>query len=344
MNPEKRVELRIMKGTERGGKTYEFDEAHPKNRPIDIFFQETHEGLVLFLIFYTQACQWSRCLGCALPATSSLHHVGFHDLMRQVDHVMADPRVKDRHMAIRKVIVSNQGSVLDEDTFSSTALLYLVAQCNINFPNLTVLTLETRAEYVDNEELEFLQRALREGDTSTELELAIGFEAFDNRIRNEVFLKGLTLETFEALVEQAARHRVRLKCYFMQKPVPSMTDDDAVYDIVSAVTYLDHMATKQGVHINLHLNPTYAARGTPLAQALSLGQWSPPMLRDVARAALAARGKNLSVFIGLNDEGLAVPGGAFIRPGEDGFRAQLEAFNRSQDFDILERLLAKEAT
>ena len=65
-------------------------------------------------------------------------------------------------MEIRKVIVSNNGSVLDRETFSSTALMYLLAQLNIHLPNLAVLSIETRPEYVEIAELDFMARAIAE--------------------------------------------------------------------------------------------------------------------------------------------------------------------------------------
>ena len=95
-------------------------------------------------------------------------------------------------------------AVLDEDTFSSTALMYLLTQINLKFPNISVLALETRPEYTDFAELEFLYRALQESDTPTKLELAIGFEAFDEKVRNDVFQKGLSLDIFEELVKRMA--------------------------------------------------------------------------------------------------------------------------------------------
>ena len=55
---------------------------------------------------------------------------------------------------------------------------------NLNCPNISVLTLETRPEYVQVSELQLLARAIKEGDTPTKLELAVGFEAFDDTIRN----------------------------------------------------------------------------------------------------------------------------------------------------------------
>ena len=173
------------------------------------------------------------------------------------------------------------------------------------------------------------------------LEIAIGFEAFDERIRNEVFKKGLSLTKFESFIANLAPYKYAVKCYFMQKPVPEMTDEGAIRDVDFAIDYLSNIAKKYGVKINMHLNPTYAAHSTPLAVSFSEGNYVPPYLRDVARAALHAKGKGISVFIGLYDEGLAVPGGSFIRGGDEELAANLEIFNRTQDFDFLEKLVSE---
>ena len=58
----------------------------------------------------------------------------------------------------------------------------------------------------------------------------------------------------------------------------------------------------------------------------------------MAAAARHARGKPISLFIGLTDEGLAVEGGSFLRPEDGPLVEQLEWFNCTQDFDILESI------
>ncbi len=334
------VAKQIDYGSKKAGKTYGFDQEHDETLPAQMWFQESNEGLILFVVFYTQACRWSRCLGCNLPSMVSREHVSYKAIIKQIDNVMADPDVRTRRTSIRKIIVSNNGSVLDEDTFSSTALMYLIARLNLNMPNLKTLTMESRPEYVDLAELEFISRALAESDSRTRLEIAIGFEAFDNRIRNKVFDKGMTLEVFENLVQKMAPYGFRLKCYFMQKPVPDMSDADAVADIHDAIDYINRVSSENGVEINMHLNPTYVAVGTALEPAFREGAFAPPLLKDVARAALHARGKSVSIFIGLSDEDLAVDGGSFIREGDEALVVQLERFNREQDFGILEEILA----
>lgn len=334
------VKKQIQFANQKAGKTYQFNENHDPTQLAQHWFQSSSEGLVLFLVFYTQACRWSRCLGCNLPSQVSQEHVPFSDLMQQVDHLFADPQILNKCKSIQKVIVSNNGSVLDEDTFSSTALMYLIARLNLNMPRLKALCLETRPEYVDMPELEFIARALTEGDTPTTLELAIGFEAFDDHIRNDLFDKGLSLDAFESLVKKVAPFNFHLKCYFMQKPVPGMTDEQAVADIQHAIEYLGQISRDYAVAINMHLNPTYVATGTPLEAAFISGTFAPPKLKDVARAALKAKDENITIFIGLSDEGLALPGGSFLTPAAEPLLEPLEAFNRTQDYSILETLLA----
>lgn len=332
---KKSISDQIIKANKISDKTYSFDEKHDENIPTQMWFQESDEGIVLFIVFYTQACRWSRCLGCNLPSKCSQFHVNYKALIAQINWVFVDQEVVKQRENIKKVIVSNNGSVLDEETFSSTALIYLMAQLNLHFPNLSVLSFESRLEYVDVEELEFFARALKEGDTPTELELAIGFEAFDDNIRNNIFFKGFKLRIFEKFIKKIALYRYRVKCYFMQKPVPGMTDNEAVQDIKNAIDYLGGVGEKYDLKINLHLNPTYVAFGTPLEQSFKKGEYSPPKLIDVARAAIYAKGANISVFVGLYDEGLAVEGGSFIRPGDEEIVKLLKEFNRTQDYKLL---------
>ena len=334
------VANQIVEGSRKAGKTYGFHEVHDKSLPAQMWFQQSDEGQILFIVFYSQACRWSRCLSCNLPSKMSREHVDYKSLMAQIDHVFRDREVASRQGSIRKVIVSNNGSILDQATFSSTALVYLLAKLNLNLPNLAVVSIETRPEYVEIAELEFIARVLAEGDTPTHLEITIGFEAFDDHIRNDVYDKGLSLEAFERLMHKMAPYGYGLKCYFMQKPVPGITDAEAVADIQNAIEYLRRIAAENGIAVNMHLNPTYVAAGTMIEQAFREHRYTPPLLRDVAAAARRARGEPVSVFIGLTTEGLAVEGGSPIREGDEDLVKQLERFNRTQDYDILDRICA----
>ena len=107
-----------------------------------------------------------------------------------------------------------------------------------------------------------------------------------------------------------------------------------------AIDFLSELGTKSGVTINMHLNPTYAAVGTALADAHANGEYEPPKLKDVARAVAHGRDSKLSIFVGLYDEGLAVPGGSFLRPGDEPVVELLEQFNRTQDYRFVDEVIA----
>ncbi|MBN1699716.1 MAG: hypothetical protein JW881_19535 [Spirochaetales bacterium] len=325
----------IVKRTEESHKTYGFREDHNPRLPADWWYQTSVEGQVLFIVFYTQACRWAKCLGCNLPSKVSQHHVDFRDIIKQTEFIFHYLLGERQKQGLKKIILSNNGSVLDEATLSTTALLHFITQMNIHCRNISVLTIESRAEYVDPAECEVIHRAIGEGETKTTLEIAIGFEAFNDDIRNKHFNKGLDLDVFEKLAAMCARHAFRLKTYFMLKPVPGLSESDAVTDIVDGLHYLDNISKNLGLEINMHLNPTFVARGTPLEKAFREGKYSPPLMESLRTAILAAESTHVSLFAGLNDEGLAVPGGSFIREGDGELVTLIEEFNRTQDFNLL---------
>ncbi|HAU66527.1 MAG: hypothetical protein A2017_19490 [Lentisphaerae bacterium GWF2_44_16] len=344
-NPQRRAQtreeikidlLRRLKGC---GKTFTFDETHDKNQPIDVFFQETHKGLVLFVIFYTQACRWMVCSGCTLPSTSSQKYVDTRAIMAQTRSIFQRPEVLARAKQIKKVIVSNQGSMLDQETFSTAALCHFVAKCIEHLPNMEVLTLESRPEYIEESELLLLAQALQDNETPATLEIAIGLEMFDKHKRNHMFRKGLSNDRLQDLAQQLARHEFRLKCYFMFKPILGMSNEEAIEDVRGAITYLGDLQHRMpGSSISIHLNPTYVGQGTPLKDAFDRGEYLPPRVEDLIQAIRHGEHHGIPIFVGLNDEGLAVAGGSFVRPGDETLIELIAEFNRTQDYRLFDNV------
>lgn len=329
------AEQSLLKKTRESGKTYAFDTEHDPALPADHWFTKTHEGEEFFVVLYTQACLWSLCLGCNLPSRVSPKPVPAESILRQIEHVFGALVPPPRARRLRRITLSNNGSVLDERTFPTEALVRFVSEAGARCPELAVLTLESRADYIDEHELDALAARLRAAGSRAELELAIGFEAFDDEVRNGVFRKGLSLRSFERVVASAVRHGARIKAYFMLKPVAGMSDEAALADITRGLEYLDRLARERGARLSMHLNPTYAAKGTALELALREGRYAPPTLELLRRAALTGEGKRLSLFLGLHDEHLAAAGGSFLRRGDGPLLARLRAFNATQDYGLL---------
>ncbi len=336
------------------GKVGEFNEAHPRNRPVTYFFQESTDGLVLFVVLYTMACRYGQCRGCNLVFSASQYPVRHRDLFAQINWIFDQADVQANAGRIEKVIFSNQGSVLDQVTLPGTVLMYFVGMMNDHFPRVKIFCPETRISFIDSHEIGMLRNALLQerhlwDSTKAELEFAIGMEAFDPEIRRW-YDKGFHRSEFQIMLERharPARDTVRIKIHFMQKPIV-MSDEDAVRDVMNGIDYLAEQATAHGVRINMHLNPTYAARHTFLEEKLYAGDWDPPKLEDVIRAVLHAKGKNITVFVGLNDEGMAVTRrpdgtpvqGTCLRPEHEHLHVAIEQFNKTGDFTVLERAVA----
>lgn len=338
----------VVRGTKEGDKTYTFDDQRTLREPVTYFFQESYEGVILFIVFRTPPCRHSKCTFCPLPQTGTLRTVSFWHYGEQIEAVFRDPMVKARLHEIRKVIVSNQGSILDEETFPTLALMHFVYLCQRDIRGFICLSLETRPEYVDRLELDALFRAMCEVDHRISIELAIGYEAHDDHVRNGLLKKGLVLNgrgmhTLESLARKCAERQFRLKCYFMLKPWPTFTDETAVEDVRQGIDFLNALAGEYGGKISMHLNPTFVGKGTALVTPFLQGEFVPPRLVDVARAALHAEGKRVPIFLGLNDEDMAVPGGSFLRRGDEPVVELLERFNRTQDFELL-RAVVRRAT
>ena len=118
----------IQQITEEIGKTHGFNQKHNPLLPVQHWFQQTPEGLALFIVFYTQACRWSRCMGCNLPSKMNQNHIDFYSLMRQIDYLFEYILTTEKKHELKKIIISNNGSIFDHKTFSSTALFYFIAK------------------------------------------------------------------------------------------------------------------------------------------------------------------------------------------------------------------------
>jgi len=288
---------------------YSFNNEENQSLPVMHWFQESPEGRVLFLVMYTFRCKWNRCIGCNLPSQSSNEDIDFNMIKKQIDfvfeHLVSYERDKGRK--IDKIILSNNGSVFDEKTFPNSSLMYFLLKINEHLPDLKKLTLETRPEFVELSELEIVRNILNETG-KTEIEIAIGFEMFDDYKRNKIFQKGLSKKHFEHFVEKLAKHGFSLKTYFMLKPIVGMTEEEGVEDILQALKLLKTMEERYNIEIAMHLNPTYGALKTPLEIGFKEKKWSPPTFKSISKIINKAYENSIELHVGLYDEGLAVEG------------------------------------
>jgi hypothetical protein len=306
-----------------------------KRLPVSHYIQETPLGCELVLSLYTKGCRYAQCSFCSLPSLSSgAETVSVEDIKAQVDAIFGHC-TRAQLAGLRRVSVYNSGSVLDQETLPTEALWHLFDKI-AGQSGARLAALDTRAEYVEGWELDGMLKRLG----TSGLELAVGYETHDERIRNRVLRKGLSEDSFKRLCILLSSKGVRLKAYVMVKPDPSMSEREGIEEAVRTLRHIADLGRKFELLVSAHLNPTYVAKGSQLEGEFRAKSYAPPRLWSVVEILLRMEGVRLPVQVGLHTEGLAVRGGTFRNCGlcDEGVRAALKAFSGTQDYGLLKGL------
>ncbi len=307
----------------------------PKSRPIQYWTDNMIGGKVAFIVYFSPPCTFRQCLGCALPDLSSESVIRPYDLIEQTDYVFHRAISEEELSDIRTLVISNNGSVLDEPTFPQSVLLHAVQVALAKMPRLHTVSLETRAEFISPTKLEAVANAIRlSGREDVSFEISLGVEIFDEKLRNRIMKKGLSNRAMVTAVEQIGTARGKLRCYFMYKGVPGMSDLEAFADLKQAIGFFDELSVEFNTPVLLHVNPTYAAVGTDLELALKSGRFTPPDLNLLVGSLKQLSTGRVKLHFGLNDEGLAVEGGSFQNAANESAIAELQYYNRFGEFAV----------
>ena len=114
-------------------------------------------------------------------------------------------------------------------------------------------------------------------------------------------------------------------------------EEEGIIEANNGITELHDLGEKYKVPVSIHLNPTYIAEGCRLTTELIEHGYEPPELSSILEVLKKAREYDMSIYAGLDDEGLAVQGGTFRSTGLDKDKTvkAISAFNKHQDIKKL---------
>lgn len=301
-----------------------------KTKPLFHWYVDCVHGKELVLALYTRPCRYGRCTFCALPAMSrGGEAVSAQDIDRQIDFILANYS-GEQIGRIGKVSIYTASSSLDQECLPTRSLMYLALKI-CDFPALRVVSLETRPEYVEDWELKALTNVL---GSQVIIEVGIGYETFSPDLRNKVLKKGLSTSALHRLMAMLGDNGCALKAYLMLKPHHSLSEEEGIVEAVNGVSELAGLGKQYRVPTSVHLNPTYIAKGCQLSDEMVAAGYQPPELASVITVVRQARCLDLPIYVGLDDEGMALEGGTFRSTGLDRQRTvqALLAFNQHQDY------------
>lgn len=283
----------------------------------------------LVVSFYTERCQF-KCTYCNLPASSHPEPLDKGAIAAQIEQLMAE------HAAelgtFQQFSAGNEGSILDPHKFPREMLDRLVEQ-TAQMPNLEVLSLETRPEYIKYP----LLQAIQQRSHAAQLDITIGFETQDDHLREVVLKKTISRKILEQRIALLGDLGVRLTSYVMLKPGPWMSEQDGIDEAIATINYLYQQCQRAGVELIIYLNPVYAATGTPLLQQFILHNYRPPLIQSVAQVIAATRSLGIAIYTGLWSEQNAVAQGDYRSRGahDEALRRAIKHYNQHQDYQVI---------
>ena len=344
------------------------NKVHDPQEPIFFWYQDTPEGKEINIALYTKPCRWKRCSFCTLPAQSSPIGVSENDIMAQVNKVFNSYNVAQLAQ-VRRVFVSNNGSVLDPDTLPPQILSNIIHLALARCPQLAILCLETRFDSVTPENIDKLQIGLRgmhytlfgagfrSNPNFVKLQFSGGYETQDPYLRNAVLFKGYSeekVQEFFALCADAVKkteYPILLDEYVMLKPAAGMTDEEAVAEAVETILHLDRLGKHFNIPVSIRLNPAFAAIGSELHKQFQTHNYTPPTLRAVCQVIEQVRQQDcqIPIFVGLNNEGLVATDEACFGNWDStdtAYKKALQEWNLHQSYPVLHTAvgLIEEAT
>ncbi|MGC4116237.1 MAG: hypothetical protein QM765_16995 [Myxococcales bacterium] len=231
----------------------------------------------LIVILRASGCAWARkpgggCTNCGFDQlTTHGEPVSSDELVAQLEASLAQAGLQ----GVGEVDLYNSGSFFADPEVPPDARERILERIGREGGVRRVLV-ETRPEFVRAADLALARRLLG----PRELEVGIGLESCDDRVRDVLINKGFGLPEFERAVAALAEHGARLLVYVLVKPL-GLSEREAIEDVINTARYVFGLCKKLGVAARIALEPVFVAPGTKLEREFLAGRYQPPSLWSV---------------------------------------------------------------
>jgi len=222
------------------------------------------------IVLPTKGCSWGEkggCTMCGYIYDSARGGLGEKEIVAQFGKAL-EGLLKKGGKRIEYLKVFNSGSFFDASEIPEGALVEIIKL--INGVGVRRLQVESRPEFVEGESIEKISKVLE-----PELEVGIGLETANDRVREECINKGFTLADFEDAVRVLHRLDVHVKAYLLIKP-PFLGEREAIEDAVRS----GREVAKMGVS-RISYNPVNVQKGTLVEFLWKRNSYRPPWLWSV---------------------------------------------------------------
>ena len=251
-----------------------------KEKPLSCWIEkERLNGRIvdcLTIILRSRGCRWGKCLMCGFPRFSA----GVEELKKQINFAFERARKKPE---ILKIFTSGSFFDDEENPSSFREYVYDVAESR----GIRKLIVESRPEFVFN--CDAFNRDF-------ELEVGIGLETSNDRIRDLCVNKGFSFDEYLEAARFLRDRGAGVRTYLLLKP-PFLSEGEAIEDCLKSINDC------AGVSKTVSINPVYIPRGSYIERLWNCGAYRPPWLWsavEVLKRAYEVLSENYRIGYDLN--------------------------------------------
>ncbi len=239
-------------------------------------------GSALAVVLSTIGCSHARselggCTMCSYLLDGTQVAPTDEEILAQFDNALSALKNKTGRLAVK---IYTSGSFLDTQEVSKNArdtILHRIAAID----EVEEVVIESRPEYVTDEVMSEVRELLGE----RRIEIGMGLESANDRVRLICINKGFTLDEFAEAVSVAKRHNIGTRAYVLLKP-PFLTEKEALLDAVQTIVTAAELGAT-----TVSVNPVNVQKNTLVEMLWTRGAYRPPWLWTLVSVLQQAREK-----------------------------------------------------
>ncbi|BAP63194.1 archaeosine biosynthesis radical SAM protein RaSEA [Methanococcus maripaludis] len=264
----------------------------------DVFRDKTF-GQSFTIILRTKGCRWAYesggCTMCSYLMDASPAEITSENLKNQFDSAVE--KYKDQLNKNMSIKLFTSGSFLDTFEIPLETREYIFKR--IEEMGAKEVAIESRAEFVTPKNMESIKNIL-----SCNIEIGVGIESLNERIRNVAIHKGVPTKAIENAFSVAEEYDVGIKAYILIKP-PFISEKEAIIDAIDTANKCIEMGCSR-----ISFCPASIHKGTLIETLWKKNQYRPPFLWSILEILKEVKSKNPDALVMCDTAGVSSKRGA----------------------------------
>lgn len=266
----------------------------PLDKPVSFWIKEDRllkgKGKEFTIILRTKGCNWALsekggCSMCGYLNDSYLRYMNFDNIFNQFEFAINSKLEgirADQDDFILKIF--NSGSFFDDHEISEQIREKIYKKVS-KIEKVKEIIVESRPEYLSKEKLEKMQNLLK----NKYIEIAIGLETANDKIRNEYINKGLLYKDFLKTIQMCKDLKIGIRVYLLFKP-PLLNEYAAIDDCLYSIEKLVDLKVN-----TISINPLNIQKNTFVEYLWFQNRYRPPWFYSLFKCLIKANKLNKSM-------------------------------------------------